>query len=259
MQSPKKLGTLFLVPNTLGDIDRTDQFPWVLPVETLKQAAKLQHWIVEDAKTARAFLKAIDASSPLICPLQEMHLSEWRGATRNAKYGDAIRPVDLLQPLVAGNDMGLMSEAGVPGVADPGSELVWAAHQLGATVKPLIGPSSILLGLMASGLNGQRFAFQGYLPNDATERSLRLKQLESESKKLQQTQIWIETPYRNVAMLTACLSSLNPQVRLCLGIDLSLKTEQVTTLSIAEWRKRFPNEAAYAHLKNRPTIFLMLA
>ncbi len=259
MQIHKKLGTLFLVPNTLGDDDRIDQLPWVLPVETVKQAAKLQHWIVEDAKTARAFLKAIDLSSALICPLQEMHMSEWRGETRNAKYGDAVKPESLLQPLIAGMDMGLMSEAGVPGVADPGSELVWAAHQLGATVKPLVGPSSILLGLMASGLNGQRFAFHGYLPNDMQERQLRLKQLEVESKKLQQTQIWIETPYRNVAMLTACLHSLNPQVRLCLGIDLSLKTEQVTTLSVANWRKQFSNEAAYAHLKNRPTIFLMLA
>ena len=259
MQTHKKLGTLFLIPNTLGGDDRIDQLPWVLPMETVKQAAKLQHWIVEDAKTARAFLKAIDTTSPLICLLQEMHMSEWRGTTRNAKYGDAIKPESLLQALIAGNDMGLMSEAGVPGVADPGAELVWAAHQLGATVKPLIGPSSILLGLMASGLNGQRFAFHGYLPNDAAERSLHLKRLEMESKKLQQTQIWIETPYRNAAMLSACLNSLNPQVRLCLGIDLSLKTEQVTTLSVAEWRKRFPNEAACANLKNRPTIFLMLS
>jgi len=254
-----KLGTLFLVPNTLGDDARTDQLPWVLPSETLLQTAKLKHWIVEDAKTARALLKAVDSISPLACTIQEMRMSEWRGAARNAKYGDAVKPADLLKPLVAGNDMGLMSEAGVPGVADPGAELVLAAHQLGAQVKPLVGPSSILLGLMASGLNGQRFAFQGYLPHDTHERSAKLKLLEAESRKLQQTQIWIETPYRNTAMLMACLSSLAPQSLLCLGVDLSLTTEMIATLSIADWRKRYPNEAACASLQNRPTVFLLLA
>ena len=253
------LGTLFLVPNTLGDDARSEQLPWVLPTETIIQAAKLKHWIVEDAKTARALLKAVDSISPLACTIQEMQMSEWRGAARNAKYGDAVKPADLLKPLLAGNDMGLMSEAGVPGVADPGAELVLAAHQLGARVKPLVGPSSILLGLMASGLNGQRFAFQGYLPQDTQERSAKLKQLEVESRKLQQTQIWIETPYRNTAMLMACLNSLAPQSLLCLGVDLSLTSEMITTLSVAGWQKRYPNEAAYAPLQNRPAVFLLLA
>jgi 16S rRNA (cytidine1402-2'-O)-methyltransferase len=254
-----KLGTLYLVPNTLGDEARTAQLPWVLPNETITQAAKLKYWIVEDAKTARALLKAIDSVSPLICSLQEMQMGEWRGVARNAKYGDDIKPADLLKPLMAGNDMGLMSEAGVPGVADPGAELVLAAHKLGAKVKPLIGPSSILLGLMASGLNGQRFAFQGYLPHDTHERSTKLKQLEAESRKFQQTQIWIETPYRNTAMLMACLSSLAPQTLLCLGVDLSLPAEMILTLSIADWRKRYPNEVACTPLQNRPTVFLLLA
>ncbi len=254
-----KFGTLYLVPNTLGDEARTEQLPWALPNETVACAAKLQHWIVEDAKTARAFLKAVDSISPLVCTIQEMKMSEWRGAARNAKYGDAVKPADLLQPLLAGNDMGLMSEAGVPGVADPGAELVLAAHKLGAQVKPLVGPSSILLGLMASGLNGQRFAFQGYLPQDTQERSARLKQLETESRKLQQTQIWIETPYRNTAMLMACLNALAPHTLLCLGIDLSLPSECITTFSIADWRKRYPNEAACTSLQNRPTVFLLLA
>ena len=253
------LGTLYLVPNTLGDSDRTAQLPWVLPSETIAQAAKLKHWIVEDAKTARALLKAIDAVTPLACAIQEMQMGEWRGAARNAKYGDSVNPADLLKPLLAGNDMGLMSEAGVPGVADPGAELVLAAHKLGAQVKPLVGPSSILLGLMASGLNGQRFAFQGYLPQETQERSAKLKQLEVESRKVKQTQIWIETPYRNTAMLMACLSALAPQTLLCLGVDLSLTTEMITTLSIADWRKRYPNEAACAPLQNRPTVFLLLA
>jgi 16S rRNA (cytidine1402-2'-O)-methyltransferase len=254
-----KLGTLYLVPNTLGDDARTEQLPWVLPSETIACTAKLKHWIVEDAKTARAFLKAVDSISPLACSIQEMQMSEWRGAARNAKYGESVKPADLLKPLLAGNDMGLMSEAGVPGVADPGAELVLAAHKLGAQVKPLVGPSSILLGLMASGLNGQRFAFQGYLPHDVHERSAKLKQLEVESRKLQETQIWIETPYRNTAMLMACINSLAPQTLLCLGVDLSLKSEMITTLSIADWRKRYPNEAACAGLQNRPTVFLLLA
>ena len=254
-----KLGTLFLVPNTLGEDARAEQLPWVLPHETIMQAAKLSHWIVEDAKTARAFLKAIDTIAPLACTIQEMQMGEWRGAARNAKYGDSIKPADLLKPLMAGNDMGLMSEAGVPGVADPGAELVLAAHTLGAKVKPLIGPSSILLGLMASGLNGQRFAFQGYLPHDTHERSAKLKQLETESRKLQQTQIWIETPYRNTAMLMACMNSLSPQTMLCLGVDLSLPTEMIVTASIADWRKRYPNETACASIQNRPTVFLLLA
>ena len=254
-----KLGTLYLVPNTLGDDARIEQLPHVLPHETLIKTAKLKHWIVEDAKTARALLKAVDSVAPLACTIQEMQMSEWRGAARNAKYGDAVKPADLLKPLLAGNDMGLMSEAGVPGVADPGAELVLAAHRLGAKVKPLVGPSSILLGLMASGLNGQRFAFQGYLPHDTNERSAKLKQLEVESRKSQQTQIWIETPYRNAAMLMACLNSLAPQSLLCLGVDLSLPSEMITTLSIAEWRKRYPNEAACASIQNRPTVYLLLA
>jgi 16S rRNA (cytidine1402-2'-O)-methyltransferase len=254
-----KLGTLFLIPNTLGEDARVEQLPWVLPHETIVQAAKLRHWIVEDAKTARAFLKAIDTVSPLICSIQEMQMGEWRGAARNAKYGDTVKPSDLLKPLLAGEDMGLMSEAGVPGVADPGAELVLAAHQIGAKVKPLVGPSSILLGLMASGLNGQRFTFQGYIPYDTHERSAKLKQLETESRKLQQTQIWIETPYRNSSMLMACLNSLAPQTLLCLGVDLSLTSEIIATLSIAEWRKRYPNEAACTSLQNRPTVFLLLA
>jgi len=254
-----KLGTLYLVPNTLGDHDRVEQLPWVMPNETIKQSAKLKHWIVEDAKTARALLKSIDGIAPLTCTIQEMQMSEWRGAAHNTKYGDSVKPADLLKPLLAGNDVGLMSEAGIPGVADPGAELVLAAHKLGAQVKPLVGPSSILLGLMASGLNGQRFAFQGYLPHDTHERTAKLKQLEIESRKLQQTQIWIETPYRNAAMLMACLSALAPQTLLCLGVDLSLKSEMITTLSIAEWRKRYPNETACAPLQNRPTVFLLLA
>jgi 16S rRNA (cytidine1402-2'-O)-methyltransferase len=259
MMATSKLGTLYLVPNTLGDDARTAQLPLVMPIETMRCAAQLTHWIVEDAKTARALLKSIDTLAPLTCPIQEMQMTEWRGAARNAKYGDTIKPEMLLEPLLRGIDIGLMSEAGVPGVADPGAELVLAAHRLGARVKPLIGPSSLLLALMASGLNGQRFAFQGYLPQDGGERTARLKQLESESRKLQQTQFWIETPYRNAAMMASCLQALGPQTHLCLAIDLSLPTEEIRSMAIAEWKKVFPSEATCATLQNRPCVFLLLA
>jgi 16S rRNA (cytidine1402-2'-O)-methyltransferase len=253
------LGSLYLVPNTLGDDARSAQLPHVMPIETMRCASQLRHWIVEDAKTARALLKSIDTLAPLACPIQEMQMTEWRGAARNAKYGDTIKPEMLLEPLLRGIDIGLMSEAGVPGVADPGAELVLAAHRLGAKVKPLIGPSSLLLALMASGLNGQRFAFQGYLPQDGGERIARLKQLESESRKLQQTQLWIETPYRNAAMMASCLQALAPQTHVCLALDLSLPTEEIRSMVISEWKKVFPSEAAFAALQNRPCVFLLLA
>jgi 16S rRNA (cytidine1402-2'-O)-methyltransferase len=259
MTNTSKLGTLYLVPNTLGDDGRAAQLPHVMPIETMRCASQLRHWIVEDAKTARALLKSIDTLAPLICPIQEMQMTEWRGAARNAKYGDTIKPETLLEPLLRGIDIGLTSEAGVPGVADPGADLVWAAHRLGATVKPLIGPSSLLLALMASGLNGQRFAFQGYLPQDGGERTARLRQLESESRKLEQTQLWIETPYRNAAMMASCLQALTPQTHLCLALDLSLPTEEIRSMALAEWKKVFPSEAARAALQNRPCVFLLLA
>lgn len=254
-----KLGTLYLVPNTLGDEGRSVQLPHVMPIETMRLASQLTHWIVEDAKTARALLKSIDTLAPLTCPIQEMHMTEWRGAARNAKYGDKLKPETLLEPLLRGIHIGLMSEAGVPGVADPGAELVWAAHRLGASVKPLIGPSSLLLALMASGLNGQRFAFQGYLPQDGVERTARLKQLEFESRKLQQTQLWIETPYRNAAMMASCLHALAPQTHLCLALDLSLPTEEIRSMPLAEWKKIYVSEAACAALQNRPCVFLLLS
>ena len=259
MTASKKLGSLYLVPNTLGDDARSAQLPHVMPIETMRCASQLRHWIVEDAKTARALLKSIDTIAPLACPIQEMQMTEWRGAARNAKYGDTIKPEALLEPLLRGIDIGLMSEAGVPGVADPGAELVLAAHRLGAKVKPLIGPSSLLLALMASGLNGQRFAFQGYLPQDGGERTARLKQLEAESRKLQQTQLWIETPYRNAAMMASCLQALAPQTHLCLALDLSLPTEEIRSMPISEWKKVFASEAACAALQNRPCVFLLLA
>ena len=252
------LGCLYLVPNTLGDEDRGAQLTRVISHNTLQQIASLKNWIVEDAKTARALLNAVNQIIPLHHPLQSMQMSEWRGPQTKNKSG--LKPHELLLPLMNGEDMGLMSEAGVPGVADPGAEIIHLAHQLGAQVKPLVGPSSILLGLMASGLNGQCFSFHGYLPVDTVERSKKIKQLEQRSKQNHETQLWIETPYRNTTMLETCLVTLLPQTQLCLAIDLSLENEWIWTASVSEWKKRFTNPATLnAVLKNRPAIFLMLA
>jgi 16S rRNA (cytidine1402-2'-O)-methyltransferase len=242
----------------LGSDNRVTQLPHVIPVENLRQIAKLKYWIVEDAKTSRAFLNAVHEIEPLHHSLQEMVMQEWRGPDR--KHASSLKPEELLAPIQAGHDVGLLSEAGVPGVADPGAEIIQVAHQWGAKVKPLVGPSSILLGLMASGLNGQRFQFNGYVPVEAAERSKKLKELEDGSRRHRATQIWIETPYRNTAMLQSCLSSLSPQTRLCVAIDLTLNSEWVWTGSIESWRKRYTKPEALSDLiKNRPAIFLMLA
>jgi 16S rRNA (cytidine1402-2'-O)-methyltransferase len=253
-----QIGNLYLVPNTLGSDNRAAQIHHVIPIENLRLIAKIKYWIVEDAKTSRAFLNAVHEIEPLHHSLQEMVMQEWRGPDR--KHASSLKPEELLAPIQAGNDVGLLSEAGVPGVADPGAEIVQAAHQWGATVKPLVGPSSILLGLMASGLNGQRFQFNGYLPVEAAERSKKLKELEDGSRRHRATQIWIETPYRNTSMLQSCLNLLSPQTRLCVAIDLTLNSEWVWTGSIESWRKRFTKPEALSDLvKNRPAIFLMLA
>lgn len=253
-----QIGNLYLVPNTLGSDNRVTQLPHVIPVENLRQIAKLKYWIVEDAKTSRAFLNAVHEIESLHYSLQDMVMQEWRGPDR--KHTLSQKPQDLLAPLRAGHDMGLLSEAGVPGVADPGAEIVQVAHQWGAKVIPLVGPSSILLGLMASGLNGQFFRFNGYLPVDTAQRSKKLKELEETSRRHRETQIWIETPYRNSAMLQSCLDSLSAQTQLCLAIDLTLKSEWVWTGSIESWRKRYSEADAISELvKNKPTIYLMLA
>ncbi|QWD76566.1 SAM-dependent methyltransferase [Polynucleobacter sp. MWH-UH24A] len=253
-----QIGNLYLVPNTLGSDNRVTQLPHVIPVENLRQIAKLKYWIVEDAKTSRAFLNAVHEIESLHHSLQDMVMQEWRGPDR--KHALSLKPEELLAPLRAGHDMGLLSEAGVPGVADPGAEIVQVAHQWGAKVIPLVGPSSILLGLMASGLNGQFFRFNGYLPVDTAQRSKKLKELEETSRRHGETQIWIETPYRNSAMLQSCLDSLSAQTQLCLAIDLTLKSEWVWTGSIESWRKRYSKPDAISELvKNKPTIYLMLA
>ncbi len=233
-------GTLWLLPVALGD---TPGELW-LPAGTREAACRLRHFVVENARTARAELKRI--GHPV--PLRELAI-EQLPATPTA--ADIER---LLAPLHTGHDLGLMSEAGCPAVADPGALLVRRAHELGIRVKPLVGPSSLLLALMASGLDGQRFAFHGYLPAREPERSRRITEIEKESARLKQTQIFIETPYRNPALFAALLLNCQPPTWLCLATDLTLPSEQISTRRIADW-KAAPAPA----LDKRPTVFLLLA
>ena len=254
MNSKTKTGTLYLIPNTLGEDNRESQLSSVLPHEVIVQSAKLQYWVVENAKTARSFLKAISTINPLVTPIQEMHMSEWRGPRSN------IDPKELIQPLLQGHDLGLISEAGLPAVADPGAEIVAAAHQANIKVVPLTGPSSLMLALMASGMNGQRFLFHGYLPIKNPERTTTLKSLETESRKHKQTQLWIETPYRNAGMLENVVASLSDGVHFCLAIDLSLPTQQILSMPISKWRNWLKaNSETVKSLDKRPAVFLMLA
>ncbi|MDO8786564.1 MAG: SAM-dependent methyltransferase [Sulfuritalea sp.] len=233
-------GTLWLLPVALGDA------PWqnYLPAASREAACRLTHYVAENAKTARAELKRI--GHPL--PLRELTIEQL------AEKPTAAEMERLLSPLLTGHDVGLMSEAGCPAVADPGALLVRRAHELGLTVRPLVGPSSLLLALMASGLDGQRFAFHGYLPAREPERGSRIAELEKESARLQQTQLFIETPYRNHALLAALLLNCRPKTRLCLATDLTLSSEQIATRRIADWKTVAPPD-----LDKRPTVFLLLA
>lgn len=233
-------GTLYLIPVPLGPTAPQDS----LPPNVLATIRPLSHFVVEQAKTARAFLKAAGTEKPL----QELQMSELNEHSRP----DVLD--QLLSPLRAGHDVGLLSEAGCPAVADPGADLVALAQKENIRVVPLIGPSSLLLALMASGLNGQRFAFQGYLPAKDLERSKTLRDLEGESRKRVQTQIFIETPYRNRAMFDAILQACQPGTRLTVATDLSLPGEFVLTRTIQQWKKQTPPE-----IERRPTVFLLLA
>jgi len=233
-------GTLYLIPVPLGPTPPQDS----LPQNVLATIWPLSHFVVEQAKTARAFLKAAGTEKPL----QELQLEELNEHTR----ADALDR--LLAPLHAGHNVGLLSEAGCPAVADPGANLVALAQQNNIRIVPLIGPSSLLLALMASGLNGQRFAFQGYLPAKDGDRLKALRDLESESRKRVQTQIFIETPYRNRAMFDAILQACQPATRLTVATDLSLPGESVLTRTIQQWKKQTPPE-----IERRPTVFLLLA
>ena len=235
-----KPGTLHLIPVGLGD---ADIHQW-LPHQVQTTAAGLKLYIAENAKTARSFLKL----TPLAHPLQEITIHEL-----GPRVDDAALQT-WMQPLRAGQDIGLVSEAGCPAVADPGARAVSIAHSWGIQVKPWVGPSSILLGLMASGLDGQRFAFHGYAPVDAAERVKQLKSWENISAKQKQTQLLIETPYRNNAMFNSLIENLKGNTRLCIARSLTTADESVRTLTIAQWKTQ-PAPVLDKH----PTLFLFLA
>lgn len=233
-------GTLYLVPASLGE----SRVGAVLPEDVLQTARSLRYFIVENAKSARAELKRIG----LTYPIQDLDIRELPPEPGQADL-DA-----LLFPLSKGISAGLMSEAGVPAVADPGARLVRAAHEKRMRVVPLVGPSSLLLALMASGLDGQRFAFHGYLPVREPGRSRRIAELERESRREQRTQIFIETPYRNAALYRALIATCRADTLLCLASALTTGEERIATKRIGDWRA-----APAPALENKPTVFLLLA
>ncbi|KQX95644.1 SAM-dependent methyltransferase [Massilia sp. Root133] len=246
-------GTLYLIPNTLGPTEAAPHaLSHILPEQVQDIASKLEYFVAENAKTARAFLKLVAIDHPLARPLQEIQIAELNVNTPPQALAA------LLAPLLEGRDAGLVSEAGVPAVADPGADLVRLAHQHGVPVRPLVGPSSLLLAVMASGLNGQSFAFNGYLPTDAGQRTKRIQQLEQRSRSEKQTQLLIETPYRNGAMLEALITSCQPGTLVCVATDLSLTTETVRTQTAAKWKAQLASGQA-PDFHKKPTVFLFLA
>jgi 16S rRNA (cytidine1402-2'-O)-methyltransferase len=225
-------GVLYAIPTPLGGAAAD-----ALPASTLRTLKSLRHFVVENAKSARAFLK--DAGiDPKQMQMQELN--------ENPDFQE------LLAPLSGGASVGLLSEAGCPAIADPGAQFVEAAQAAGIRVVPMVGPSSLVLALMASGLEGQRFAFCGYLPREAEARKRRIRELEARSRREHETQIFIETPYRNDVMVAALLETLSEQARLCVATDLTLPGETVRTLSVARWRESRPV------IGKRPTVYLFL-
>jgi 16S rRNA (cytidine1402-2'-O)-methyltransferase len=232
-------GVLYLIPVTLGD----DNIAKALPPDVVSIAQKLDTFVVENEKTARRMLGLIKT----VKPVRELTL-----LTLNEHSTEKELPA-LLAPLLAGKDVGLMSEAGCPGIADPGAKLAELAHRKGIRVAPLVGPSSILLGLMASGFNGQRFTFLGYLPSEKAARVQKLKEIEKASQKNHETQIFIETPYRNQHMLEDILANCHPETRLCVACNISLATESIVSKPISAWRS-----SALPDLHKQPCVFLLL-
>ncbi len=230
-------GTLYLVPVPLAENASAKSFTPYL-ADTINH---IKEYIVENEKTARRFLK----EAGLKIPQSELTIHDY------GKHNRDVNPNSFFTGLTAGHDVGLMSEAGCPGVADPGSEIVAEAHRRGIKVVPLVGPSSILLALMASGFNGQSFTFHGYLPIDKAERARKIKELESFTSRFNQTQLFIETPFRNNQMLEEILRSCTAKTRLCIACNLTAEDEFVQTKTIAEWKAKVPD------LHKRPTIFIL--
>lgn len=245
-------GILYLVPNTLGHAhDDAQPLAHIIPDDVQAITARLGYFIAENAKTTRAFLKIVNTAHPLAKPMQEIAIAELNVNTNS----DALPA--LLQPILDGQDGGLISEAGVPAVADPGANLVRLAHRHGIPVKPLVGPSSLLLAVMASGLHGQSFAFNGYLPTDAAERAKKIKALESRSKQDHQTQIFIETPYRNEALLEAIAANCKADTLISIATDLTGPDELVKTQTAAQWKKQIAS-GQQPNFHRKPTVFLVL-
>ncbi len=240
-------GTLHLIPVPLGELAEADPSQ-SLPATLLPVIRELRHFVVENAKSARAFLKTVG----MPVPIAELDIRELPGRGKIGKSGANTTDWDaLLAPAQDGAPIGLLSEAGCPAVADPGADLVHRAHSLGYRVIPHIGPSSLLLALMASGLGGQCFAFHGYLPQEASERQKAIKRLENSSKCADQTQIVIETPYRNANLYNSLIEHLHPETRLCIAVSLTTPEESIRTLAVSAWRKAPPPV-----LDKRPTVFL---
>ena len=233
-------GKLYMIPTTLGECD-VDK---ILPMYVKEHLHNLEEFIVENSKTARAFLKKMNISTPQ--NKLKIHVLNKHTAIEEIH--------SFLNSCRNGSNIGLISEAGCPGVADPGMEITSIAHKEDIQVIPLVGPSSILLALMASGMNGQSFTFNGYLPIDNAERKKKLQYLEKNSRNYNQTQIFIETPYRNDKMVESIFHNLQGNTRLCIACDLSLNSEYIKTKTVNEWKK-----ASKPDLKKRPCIFLIYA
>jgi len=231
------MARLYLIPNLLGDS------PWqqALPAFNAELMAGLRFFIVEDIRNARRFLRKVVPEID-IDGLAFMELN---------KHTTSLQKSSYLKPLLEGNDIGIISEAGCPGVADPGADIVRMAHDKGLEVVPLVGPSSILLALMASGMNGQSFAFSGYLPVKPAERQRRLQQLEKQALSLNQAQIFMETPYRNQHMLNDILKSCMPDTRLCIAADITSADQMIATKTISQWARQKPD------LEKKPVIFIL--
>jgi 16S rRNA (cytidine1402-2'-O)-methyltransferase len=233
----KKKGNLYLIPTTLGDNEPLE----VLPISIKRAIENIDYYIVENEKTARRSIKKISSgkSQP------SLHIEILN------KYTEAQSLSGFLQPCLEGHDVGVLSEAGCPGIADPGADVVKIAHEKGIKVVPLVGPSSIFLALMASGMNGQSFAFKGYLPIDSADRKKAIKQMEKISTDQKQSQICIETPYRNDKLLEEMLKTLSNQTLLCVACDITLATEYIATKTVADWKK------TPVDLHKRPAIFII--
>lgn len=232
-----QLGNIYLIPCPLGDTPPLE----VLPLSVKKAVEIIDHYIVENEKAARRFIKSIvpKKSQP------DLHIE-----TIN-KFTDENDIPNMLMPCYEGHHMGIISDAGCPGIADPGASVVAQAHSKGIKVIPLVGPSSILMAMMASGFNGQNFAFNGYLPIDKQERKRELKRLEKLSEEQNQSQLFIETPYRNNQLLESLLIALHPQTQICVACDISLPTEYIVTQSVESWKK------TRVDLHKRPTLFII--